>query len=57
MSPTVPCRRIATWCGSRYLSEITGKRFRPQLHLLLLGSLASLRSWRHLATKVGTSKS
>ena len=29
---------------------------RPQLHLSLLGSLASLRTHRHLAAKVGTSK-
>jgi hypothetical protein len=28
----------------------------PQFHLSLLGSLASLWTWRHLATKVGTSK-
>jgi len=29
---------------------------RPQFHLSLLGSLASSWTWRHLATKVGTSK-
>ena len=29
---------------------------RPQFHLSLLGSLASLRPYRHLAAKVGTSK-
>ena len=29
---------------------------RPQFHLSLLGSLASLRTYRHLAAKVGTSK-
>jgi hypothetical protein len=28
----------------------------PQFHLLLLGSLASLWTWRHLAMRVGTSK-
>ena len=28
----------------------------PQLHLSLLGALASLRTYRHLAGKVGTSK-
>jgi len=28
----------------------------PQFHLSLLGSLASLRTYRHLAAKVGTSK-
>ena len=29
---------------------------RSQFHLSLLGSLASLRTYKHLATKVGTSK-
>jgi hypothetical protein len=29
---------------------------RPQFHLLLLGALMSSWMWRHLATKVGTSK-
>jgi len=29
---------------------------RPQFHLSLLGSLASLRTYRHLAAKVGTYK-
>ena len=29
---------------------------RPQFHLSLLGSLAFLRTYRHLATKVGTPK-
>ena len=29
---------------------------RSQFHLSLLGSLASLRTYRHLAAKVGTSK-
>ena len=29
---------------------------RPQFHLSLLGSVASLRTYKHLATKVGTSK-
>ena len=29
---------------------------RPQFHLSLLGSLASLRTYRHLVAKVGTSK-
>ena len=30
--------------------------YRPKFHLSLLGSLASLRTYRHLAAKVGTSK-
>ena len=29
---------------------------RPQFHLSLLGSLVSLRTYRHLAAKLGTSK-
>ena len=59
---SVPCRRFAA-CkrslnlrGSRNLGKITGKISRPQFHLSLLGSLASLRTYRHLAAKVGTSK-
>ena len=62
VKPSVPCRRFAACkrslnlCGSRNLSKITGHLSRPQSHLSLLGSLASLRTYRHLATKVGTSK-
>ena len=62
VNPSVPCRRF-TACkrslnlrGSRNLGKITGKISRPQFHLSLLGSLASLRTYRHLAAKVGTSK-
>ena len=58
VKPSVPCRRFAA-CkrslnlrGSRNLGQIS----RPQFHLSLLGSLASLRPYRHLAAKVGTSK-
>ena len=42
--------------GSRNLGKITGHLSRPQIHLLLLGSLTSLRTYRHLAAKVGMSK-
>ena len=59
---SVPCRRF-TACkrslnlrGSRNLGKITGHLSRPQFHLSLLGSLVSLRTYRHLAAKVGTSK-
>ena len=62
VKPSVPCRRFAA-CkrslnlrGSRNLGKITGHLCRPQFHLSLLGSLASLRTYRHLAAKVGTSK-
>ena len=62
VKPSVPCRRFAA-CkrslnlrGSRNLGKITGQISRPQFHLSLLGSLASLRTYRHLAAKVGTSK-
>ena len=41
---------------SRNLGKITGQLSRPQFHLSLLGSLASLRTYRHLAAKVRTSK-
>ena len=51
VKPSVPCRRFAA-CkrslnlrGSRNLSKITtGHLSRPQFHLSLLGSLASLRT-------------
>ena len=62
VKPSVPCRRSAA-CkrsqnlrGSRNLGKITGHLSRPQFHPSLLGSLASLRTYRHLAAKVGTSK-
>ena len=62
VKPSVPCRRFAAYKrslnvrGSRNLGKITGQISRPQFHLSLLGSLASLRTYRHLAAKVGTSK-
>ena len=62
VKPSVPCRRFSACkrslnlCGSRNLGKITGHLSRPQFHLSLLGSLASLWTYRHLAAKVGTSK-
>jgi len=62
VKPSVPCRRFSACkrslnlCGSRNLGKITGHLSRPQFHLSLLGSFASLRTYRHLAVKVGTSK-
>ena len=41
VKPSVPCRRSLN-------SKITGQHSHPQFHLWLLGSLASLRTWRHL---------
>ena len=62
VKPQVPCRRFAA-CkrsinlrGSRNLGKITGQISRSQFHLSLLRSLASLRTYKHLAAKVGTSK-
>jgi len=62
VKPSVPCRRFVA-CkrslnlrGSRNLGKITGTFLPTQFHLSLLGSLASLRAWRHLAAKVGASK-
>ena len=62
VKPLVPCRRFAACkkslnlCGSRNLGKITGTISRPQFHLSLLGSLVLLRTYRHLAAKVGRSK-
>ena len=62
VKPSVPCRRFAACkrslnvSGTRNLGKITGHLSRPQFHISLLGSLASLRTYRHLAAKVGTSK-
>ena len=50
------CKRFLNLRGSRNLGKITGQLSRPQFHLSLLGSLASLLTYRHLAAKVGTSK-
>ena len=62
VKPSVPCRRFAA-CkrslnlrGSRNLGKNYRTISRPQFHLSLLGSLASLQTYRHLAAKVGTSK-
>ena len=62
VKPSVPYRRFAA-CkrslnlrGSRNLGKITGQISRPQFHLSLLGSLASLGTYRHQAVKVGTCK-
>ena len=58
VKPSVPCRRFAACkrsqrslnlSGSRNLGKITGQISRLQFHLSLLGSLASLRTYRHLA--------
>ena len=60
---SVPCRRFAackkkipkfTWKSEFKQNYRTNSR--PQFHLSLLGSLASLRTYRHLAAKMGTSK-
>ena len=62
VKPSVLCRRFAARKRSLNLSgiwnlgKITGHLSRPQFHLSLLGSLTSLRTYRHLAVKVGTSK-
>ena len=62
VKPSVLCRRFAArkrslnLSGSRNLDKITGQISRPQFYLSLLGSLASLRTYRHLAAKMGTSK-
>ena len=62
VKPSVPCHRFAArkrslnLRGSRNLGKTTGHISRPHFHISLLGSLASLRTYRQLAAKVGTSK-
>ena len=62
VKPSVPrrrfaaCKRSLNLCGSQNLGKITGQISRPQFHLSLLGSLVSLRTYRHLAAKVGMSE-
>ena len=62
VKPSVPCRRFAACkrslnlCGSRNLGKITGQISGSQFHLSLLGSLASLQTYRQLAAKAGRSK-
>ena len=62
VKPSVPCPRFAACkrflnlCGSRNLGKYYRTISRPQFHRSLLGSLASLRTYRHLAAKLGTSK-
>ena len=50
------CKRSINLRGSRNLGKISVHLSRPKFHRSLLGSLASLRTYRHLAAKVGTSK-
>jgi hypothetical protein len=58
VKPSVPCRRFAACKRSRNGVEKASIRqnSRPQFHLSLLGALALLGTWRHLAAKVGTPK-
>ena len=61
VKPSVPCRRFVackrslkfTWKSKFRQNYRTNSR--PHFHLSLLGSLASLRTYRHLAARVGTS--
>jgi len=56
VKPSVPCRRfVPKWRGSRHLDKITGTFSPTTFHLLLLGSLTSLRAWRHLTPEMGIS--
>jgi hypothetical protein len=61
VKPFAPCRRFGA-C-KRSINGVQGvisaklpDHPRPQFHLSLLGALALMGKWRHLATKVGTSK-
>jgi hypothetical protein len=63
VKPSVPCRRFAACKRSLSVTWKSALRqnyrvlFSPmKFHISLLGSLASRRTWRHLAATVGTSK-
>ena len=62
VKPLVPCRRFAARKRSLNGVEVVISAKLPDnsrpthFHLLLLGSVTSLRAWRHLAAEVGTSK-
>jgi hypothetical protein len=63
VKPLVPCHRFAACKRSLNVTWKSAFRqnyrilFPPiKFHLLLLGSLTSCRTWRHLAASVGTSK-
>jgi hypothetical protein len=46
----------ATLSNIGLIAGILKTPFSPKFHLSLLGALALLGTWRHLAAKVGTSK-
>jgi hypothetical protein len=62
VKPSVPCRRFAACERSLNGGEVIisaklpDNISCPQFHLLLLGSLVSLWTWRHPATKLGSLK-
>jgi hypothetical protein len=63
VKPSVPCRRFAACKRSLNVMWKSALRqnyrtlFSPiKFHILLLGSLASRRTWRHLAATMGMSK-
>jgi hypothetical protein len=61
VKPFAPCRRFAACKRSLsgvkcVISAKLSDNSRPQSHLSLLGALALIGTWRHLAAKVGTSK-
>jgi hypothetical protein len=48
--------KIPKWSKKGVISAKSPNHSRPQFHLLLLGALALMGMWRHLAVKMGTSK-
>jgi len=59
MSPSIPCRRFVTrntLRGSSISAKLPDRPFNKYFQLSPLGCLASLQTWRHLTTKVGTTK-
>jgi hypothetical protein len=62
LKPFAPCRRFSACkrfpngVKKGVISPKLSDHSRPQFNLSLLGAIALMGTWRHLAAKVGTSK-
>jgi hypothetical protein len=56
MSQIATCKRSLNGGEKGVISAKLPDHYRPQFHLSLLGAMALMGTWRHLAVKVGTPK-